>query len=334
MTILSKAALSLCAGRDGGLSTDAYLNDPKACHFDAEAVRCKSGQNPLTCLTPAQAEAANKIYRGPHDSRGKLIFPGYEPGSESNMADWPEWLVGTSSNSPGNQNALTSAFWCDEVLEKANCPYLRISKGFEDAVKTAAPIVNATDPDLRQFERHGGKLIQYAGWADTAIAPENGTNYYEKVRSVMGDVHHFYRVFMAPGMAHCYGGAGPNSFGNGTDDGPVIDASHDLLKALERWVEQGIAPKEIIATKYINNNPSHGVAFQRPLCPYPQTARHNRHGNPNDPSSFECVAGEGHRDLRKRGLQAAYRRCGPRADCPVEFRHSSYGNASRKADRQ
>ena len=94
----------------------------------------------------------------------------------------------------------------------------------------------------------------------------------------MGDVHDFYRVFMAPGMAHCYGGPGPNSFGNGDNHGPVIDAKHDLLKALEMWVERGVAPDKIIATKYFNDNPAKGVAFQRPLCPYPQISSYNGYG--------------------------------------------------------
>jgi len=123
----------------------------------------------------------------------------------------------------------------------------------------------------------------------------------------MGDVHDFYRVFMAPGMAHCYGGAGPNSFGNGTSNGPVIDADHDLLKALERWTERGIAPDKIVATKYSNDDPAQGILLQRPLCPYPQVAKYNGHGDTSVASSFECVPGESHYDPRNDRPQAAYR---------------------------
>ena len=307
LPLLSHAALSQCAGTDGGVSTDPYLNDPSVCHFDAAMAGCRTGQDPLTCLTPAQVEAANKLYWGPHDSEGNLLFPGYEPGSELNAANWPEWLVGTSSTSPGNQSSLAASFWCDQILKKENCQFLHVNEGLENAVREVAPIVNSTNPDLRQFEHRGGKLIQYAGWADTAIAPENGINYYRKVASVMGDVHNFYRVFMAPGMAHCYGGAGPNSFGNGTSDGPVIDADHDLLKALELWVEHGIAPDKIIATKYVDDKPEHGVAFQRPLCANPKTARYDGHGSTTDPSSFRCIADQPDTELRNRGLQDAYR---------------------------
>lgn len=258
-------------------------------------------------MTPAQAAAVEKLYSGPHNLAGELLFPGYEPGTGSNAMDWPEWLVGTSSTSPGSQYAMTAAFWCNAVLGKPTCPFLDLNGEFETATQSIALMANSTNPDLSQFRNHGGKLIQYAGWADTAIAPENGLNYYRKVTNVMGDVHDFYRVFMVPGMAHCYGGPGPNSFGNGNSDGPVVDPKHDLLKALEMWVERGIAPDKIIATKYFNDNPAKGVALQRPLCPYPQISRYNGHGPTSDQSSFECFADKRHDDPRNSGLQNAYR---------------------------
>jgi len=305
--LLSKLAISKCVGKDGGASTDTFLNDPTICHFDAVVGQCVAGQDPDTCATPAQVEAVEKLYRGPHNLKGELLFPGYEPGTGSNAMDWPEWLVGTSSTSPGSQYTMTAAFWCDAVLGKPTCPFLDLNDEFETATQSIALMANSTNSDLSEFKNHGGKLIQYAGWADTAIAPENGLNYYRKVTSVMGDVHSFYRVFMAPGMAHCYGGAGPNSFGNGTSDGPILDAKHDLLKALDLWVERGIAPDKIIATKYFNDDRAMGVAMQRPLCPYPQISRYNGFGRTSDRSSFECVGAKVHDDPRNRGLQKAYR---------------------------
>jgi hypothetical protein len=307
ITLLSKLAISKCVGKDGGASTDTFLNDPTICHFDAVAGQCAVGQDPDTCVTPAQVAAVEKLYRGPHNSKGELLFPGYEPGTGSIAADWPEWLVGTSSTSPGSQYAMTAAFWCNAVLGKPTCPVLDLTGEFETATQPIALMANSTNPDLSQFRDHGGKLIQYAGWADAAIAPENGLNYYRKVTSVMGDVHSFYRVFMAPGMAHCYGGAGPNSFGNGTSNGPNLDTKHDLLKALELWVERGIAPDKIIATKYFSDNRAMGVAMQRPLCPYPQISKYNEFGRTSDPSSFKCVVTKDSPDPRNSGHQKAYR---------------------------
>ena len=111
-----------------------------------------------------------------------------------------------------------------------------------------------------------------------------GLNYYRKVVQTMGDSSDFYRVFMVPGMAHCSGGNGPNAFGNGTSNGPAIDADHDLVKALERWVEQATAPASIIATHYVNNVASQGVAFQTAL--FPQRAEYIGQGDPNSATNF------------------------------------------------
>jgi len=107
-------------------------------------------------------------------------------------------------------------------------------------------------------------------------------------------------------MAHCNGGAGPNAFGNGTSNGPVIDADHDLVKALEKWVEQGTAPARIIATHYVNNVASQGVQFQRPLCPYPQRGEYVGQGDANNAANFACVVRPDPFDLHNLGTQRAY----------------------------
>jgi feruloyl esterase len=316
LSILSNAALAQCAGKDGGGPTDGalgFLNDPTQCLFDPGTVQCKGGEDPSTsaCLTAAQVEAARKIYAGPHDD-GHLLFPGYEPGGEAATGDWQSWITGTPTASApvadGLQFVLGFGFGCDLMQGVQSCNYLSIDVVQQDrtARKTLQPILSSVDPDLRPFRDHGGKLIQYAGWADTAIAPQNGLNYYRKVLTTVGPrVPDFYRVFMAPGMAHCSGGAGVNAFGNGTTNGPSIDADHDLLKALERWVEQGVAPDRIIATHYAGNVAANGVQFQRPLCPYPQRAEYQG-GDPNLASSFACVPHHDSFDPRNIGPQVAY----------------------------
>jgi Tannase and feruloyl esterase len=160
-------------------------------------------------------------------------------------------------------------------------------------VRTEA-ILNSTDPNLRPFEQHGGKLIQYVGWGDTAISPENDINYYGAVTKEMGgqqDTQDFYRLFMVPGMAHCGGGPGANAFGQPfAANGPnPSDASDDILTALDRWVEHQNAPDKIVATKYVNDDPTQGIAFQRPLCPFPQFAKYNGTGSTTSAASFACV---------------------------------------------
>jgi feruloyl esterase len=236
-----------------------------------------------------------------------LLFPGYEPGGELATGDWQAWITGNSPTAHGSQYTLGFGFGCALMQGVATCDYLSIDVDAQDAKarKTLQPILSSVDPDLRRFKRHGGKLIQYAGWADTAIAPQNGLNYYRKVQRTMGNVNDFYRVFMVPGMAHCSGGAGVNAFGNGTVNGPVIDADHDLLKALEAWVEQGTAPRRMVATHYLNNVASQGVQFQRPLCPFPERGEY-RVGDPNSADSFKCVAHHDSFDPRNIGPQVAY----------------------------
>jgi Tannase and feruloyl esterase len=325
LPVLSKAALAHCVGQDGGVKTDLFLNDPRDCHFDPAAVQCVPGQDPTTCLSSAQVQAARKIYRGAHNPvTGELIFPGFEPGSESNPSNWPAWITGASRNADltNSSNNLAQGealqvffgegFFADFVFQDPNFDFLTVNFTTDVTLtdEDFAAILNSTDPDLRPLSAHGGKIIHYVGWADAAIPPINSVNYYNSVRAELAgvepghqhgdrweEIQEFYRLFMVPGMAHCSGGDGPNAFGNGTSNGPVIDADHDLLKALERWVEEGVAPDKIIATHYVNNTPASGVQFQRPLCPFPQVAQYAV-GDPTNADNFRCVQDEPDRDPR------------------------------------
>jgi feruloyl esterase len=131
--------------------------------------------------------------------------------------------------------------------------------------------VDATDPDLRRFRAHGGKLLLYAGWADTTITPENTVKYYSSVVDKMGkkDTTDFVRLFMVPGMAHCRGGAGPDSF--------------DTIGTLEKWREKGATPAQIAAT-----NRTSGLS--RPLCAYPQYAKYSGTREIKNAANWACTA--------------------------------------------
>ena len=131
------------------------------------------------------------------------------------------------------------------------------------------------DPNLRPFFSHGGKLLQYHGWNDNLIAPENSVNYYNSVADTLGGaskVSDSYRLFMVPGMAHCRGGDGTDRF--------------DAISALEQWVEKGKAPESIIAARYAGEK----VDRTRPLCPYPQVAVYKGSGSTDDAANFVCKA--------------------------------------------
>jgi feruloyl esterase len=153
-----------------------------------------------------------------------------------------------------------------------------------------ASVLNATDPNLKAFSARGGKLILYHGWNDAALPPVNTINYFQSVVARLGQrqANDFMRLYMAPGVQHCAGGPGPDSFGQMVTSAQS-DPQHDLTLALERWVEQGVAPEQVIATKRQNANPQSTMLRTRPLCPYPQVSRYKGSGSTDDAANFKCV---------------------------------------------
>jgi feruloyl esterase len=154
----------------------------------------------------------------------------------------------------------------------------------DEAVQTndakLAKILNSTDPNLTAFKARGGKLILYHGWNDPAIPALNTIDYYTSVVNRMGagETEAFVKLYMAPGMQHCGDGPGPNVF------------VENFQSALEQWVEKGIVPSSVIATKYVDDDSKKGVKMTRPLCPYPLAAKWTGQGSTDDAANFVCWA--------------------------------------------
>jgi hypothetical protein len=311
---IQAAAIAACDASDGVI--DGIVDDPRKCKWDPSALLCPGADND-SCLTAPQITALNKIYAGPRNPRtGQRISTGYEPTGE-NSGNWQSYIIGTA---PGTalQLLFSAAFYSGFVFEDPNWDYRTFD--FDEDVAFAreklALILDATNPDLSVFKRRGGKMIQYHGWIDASPHPRGSIEYYEAVvhkqtprahdgkgerRVGLRRTQDFYRLFLAPGMEHCFGGHGPNVFGQIlAAPPPTQDAPYDALTALEQWVEQGIPPEKIIATKYVNDNPLSGIALQRPLCPYPQTARWLGTGSTNEAENFVCVEND-KRGKRLRG---------------------------------
>jgi feruloyl esterase len=176
------------------------------------------------------------------------------------------------------------------VYEKADWNYRNASvdQAEKAADEKSAQILNATEANLVAFKGRGGKLILYHGWNDPAISALNTVNYYNDVINRMRgqEPEAFVRLYLVPGMQHCGGGTGPDSFGQG---GGAKDAQHNVAVALEQWVEKGIAPAAIVATKYEGDDASKAPKMTRPLCPYPQIAKYKGNGDMNDAGNFVCV---------------------------------------------
>jgi feruloyl esterase len=234
--------------------------------------------------------ALAKLYAGPRTAEWTLVHRGFTPGAETGPGGWALWITGSE---PGKAllAAFATGFFRDMLLERPEWDFrtFDLDRDLERADEKLAPVLNATDPDLDRFRRRGGKLILYHGWADAAIAPLNAIDYYDSVRTRMGaeKADGFARLFMMPGVQHCDGGPGPDSFYGSR--ALAHDAEHDVEKAIERWVEKGVAPDRIVAARYKDDgNPASGVARTRPLCPYPQVARWTGSGSSDDAANFAC----------------------------------------------
>jgi feruloyl esterase len=261
LAAVTKAVLATCHGADG------VLPDPERCHFDPAALACKA-EAAKTCLTSPQLKTLRTIYEGSKDASGKPLFPGYAPGGESGPGEWPLWITGHEPNRVAGTllHGFASGYFNNFVNEGASKDYLTqsVTQDLADAQKKTAEALDADSPDLSAFQAAGGKLLQYHGWNDAAIPPASSIEYYKAAAAKMGGVDKiktFYRLFLAPGMDHCGRGPGPNAIGGvfGLPP-PTRDSTHDVTAALDRWVENGVAPERLDATKYNGDEPSKGVA--------------------------------------------------------------------------
>jgi feruloyl esterase len=267
LQVLHKAALNSCDAKDG--VSDGVIDNPQSCRVDPDVLRCK-GAETANCLNGPQVEAAKKIYAGPKNPRtGEQVFPGLEPGSE---LLW--WMFGSLEDPPIVASHFRYLVFKDPSWSAGQ---LNFDSDIAVAEKLDDGLITATDPNLKEFFAHGGKLILYHGWADPLIAPRNTIDYYTSVLKADGAAAETsVRLFMAPGMDHCVGGAGPSTF--------------DMTKPLVDWVERDKAPEMILAAHLPDTaGAAHVPDRTRPLCAYPKVAKYKGSGNTDDASSFICT---------------------------------------------
>ncbi|HMG24057.1 MAG TPA: tannase/feruloyl esterase family alpha/beta hydrolase [Kofleriaceae bacterium] len=296
LAAIQAATLATCDGLDG--VRDGVVEDPRRCRFDPASLACPAGSDGASCLTPPQVTAIHKIMTGARNPRtGRQIFPGWFTSAAGEPAAWPLWITGPATPGASVQAFFGNGFF-GRIVEQIPAPGVWDFTTFNFASDMAVADVktertfNATDPELSAFTRHNrhGKIIVWHGWEDPAISASSSVDYFREVVRSNEDSRDFFRMFMVPGMLHCGGGPGPNAFGQSLPQGtPLSNApGDDILSALEQWVERGVAPEQIVAVKYVNDQPAQGVLRTRPLCAFPNTAVYKGTGSTDDAASFEC----------------------------------------------
>jgi len=282
--MVSRAALAACAGKDGGAPGDAFLTDPRRCGFDPATLPvCTAGASGDTCLTAPQLATVRRLYAGPVNPRtGERIYAGLTAGSEAmplgpdtqgDPKTWPaqqfypfDWALGDTF--------AAARFGFDRDLDRVDA--------------RLAGTLNANAADLSTFARRGGKLILYTGLADPAVPFLEVVNYYDRVAASAGGAAQaaaFARLFLVPGMGHCFGGSGVTDVGQPFTSAVPPTAESDALMTLVAWTEGAPAPMTLVARKAADDG--HPVQ-ERPLCPYPALPDY-RGGDPARRTSFACV---------------------------------------------
>ena len=285
LTTVQKSAIAACDGNDGVL--DGIIDDPRTCHFNAEANICGKPGAPAApvCLTPAEATAVNKVWDGPRNKDGRRIWFGLDRGSDFFILDGTapftlgvtqfEWNLKDTSFSP------PSTKWNTVTLEGPGLSYPEVAQA---GSRNIADVTDTFGP-LDTFRAHGGKMMTFVGSNDQFIYPRGVLNYYRQMAERY-ETHHgpnefdgvqkFYRLFHAPGAGHC-------GFSSNGQSGPWPQNGVDFA-ALIDWVEKGIAPSQVLGS----STPGPTPTLTRPLCPYPQTAKYKGTGDIHVAVNWVC----------------------------------------------
>ncbi|GAA2154854.1 tannase/feruloyl esterase family alpha/beta hydrolase [Kitasatospora kazusensis] len=271
----NQAALKACDGLDG--VTDGLISNPDACGYDparlvGTELLCDGKQ---VTVTAADAAVVRKIWDGPRSASGKRLWYGLPVGADfSSLAATKPSPDGTLTGSP----FVVPAAWVSSFVLKqpsfdtSTLTYSQFTKVFQQARTEYDRIIGTDNPNLTAFRKAGGKLLTWQGDADQLIPTQGTVDYRRRVDRMMGGtqrVDDFYRLFLAPGTAHC-----------GLDGGRSDD-----LAALAAWVEHGKAPQTLTATL----TTATGRTVTRDLCRYPLVSRYSGHGDPAAAASFRCV---------------------------------------------
>jgi len=271
LPLIHTAVLKACDGLDG--LTDGLIDDPRRCNFDPATLLCRTGAQASTCLSTAEAGVVRRLHDGAVDAQGRRLEPAiaHEWGSE---LEWTLFVPVAQGQTVASENFALSYLRYLAEPNQANPAYqltdLKFTvSSFWKTVQSSS-YMSAMDPGLGAYQRSGGKLLLWHGWNDQHISPQSTLAYYDALRQTMGAkaVDRFAKLYLFPGMAHCGGGEGPNTF--------------DVLTPVMAWAESGKTPARLVASKV----DAGAVTRTRPVYPYPTVARYDGSGSINDAANF------------------------------------------------
>lgn len=268
LSLVSHAVLVACDGLDG--LKDGMINNMAACHFDPKVLACKNGHS-RPCLALKKVAAIEAMFRGPHDSQGRPLYANWPYDAGIDTMGWRMWRLGTSKTAKPNAMDATLGlnsmrfYFLTPPQPNMTPETFDFDRARADTEKTRA--INDVTGMLTSYAAHGGKLIVYQGLSDPVFSADAIMSWYRRLEEKDSSAYRWARLFLVPGMNHCFGGPATDRF--------------DALSAIQRWTEAAKPPTRIVA---------HGRAFpkvHRPLCPYPQYA-HYKGGDVTEAKSFVC----------------------------------------------
>jgi feruloyl esterase len=253
--MLAKAVMQQCDALDGKI--DQLIDDPKQCKPNLKPLQCEGSSNNVNCLSKTEVVAIEKLYQGA-TVNGEQLFEGIPPGSESL---WPIWVTGNGKNwGWGEMAALGYLRLAYKINEDTPFPLHQLILADEiDNIHRLASQLNATNPDLSEFSKAGGKLFYYHGKSDPLILYQRAEQFSQQITAKLGNqtAQDTARFFMLPGYGHCWEVTGqvPDEF--------------NPVSIIDNWVNKGVVPDFI---DVYQKEKSGRVIRERRVCSYPQQA--------------------------------------------------------------
>jgi hypothetical protein len=252
---------------------DGIIDDPARCTYDPKAlVGTPAGDCGI--FTDADAAIVRQIWEGPRRTDGSFLWYGLTRGADFSG------VSGTAGTPPVSRPSnITLEWWRFFLAKNPQWDWTTVSRAayeqfWDQSVEEFGAVIGTDNPDLSAFRDRGGRIVMWHGQADPLIYPGGSIDYVKRVQQQMGGAAKtadFLRLFLAPGVGHCGGGAGPAPAGQ--------------FEAVVKWVEERKAPETLDA---VRRDQAGTVVRSRPLCQYPLVARYKGNGSTDEAASFEC----------------------------------------------